>query len=76
VLGSSIGIVGTGVAAGLALALSVSRLIESYLFGVTSTDPSVYAMVTASVVVVAVLATWQPANAAARVDPAVTLRAE
>jgi ABC-type lipoprotein release transport system permease subunit len=40
------------------------------------TDPSTYMVVCGTVLSTALLATWYPARQAARVDPAVTLRAE
>jgi ABC-type lipoprotein release transport system permease subunit len=42
----------------------------------TSTDPLTYTLVACAVMTTAILATWQPARRAARVDPAVALRAE
>jgi predicted permease len=62
--------------AGLAVALSVSRLIQSLLFGVGAHDPATLAGVTALLALVALLATLIPARKAMRVDPAVALRSE
>jgi putative ABC transport system permease protein len=76
VLGSSMRLVVAGAAAGLAVAVGLSRWAESQLFGVSPTDPVTYALVAAAVTVTALAATWQPARQAARVDPVVTLRAE
>jgi len=76
VLGSSARLVLWGAAVGSGAALVASHWIESQLFGVSPSDPFTYLGVSAAVVVTALLATWQPARQAARVDPAVTLRAE
>ena len=63
-----------GALAGVGGAISASGWVRSELFGVASTDPLTYALVTTAVVATAALATWQPARQAARVDPAITLR--
>jgi predicted permease len=76
ILGSSLPLVATGAAAGAVAAVVASRWIESAMFGITATDPATYACVIAVVVGTALAATWHPARQAARLDPAVTLRAE
>lgn len=76
VLGSSLRLVVAGVIVGAAAAALSGRWLESQLFGVTPTDPLTYAIVIATVMATAVAATWHPASRAARVDPAITLRAE
>jgi ABC-type antimicrobial peptide transport system permease subunit len=65
-----------GVALGALVAVGAARWIESQLFGVSMVDPATYLGVCAAVVSTALLATWYPARQAARIDPAVTLRAE
>ena len=67
---------GIGVGIGLAGAIVASQAIVSLLFGVSRLDPVTYASVIALLAGVAALACWFPAWRAARVDPAVTLRAE
>lgn len=76
ILSSSMRLVVIGAGIGTLGALGASRWIESEMFGLTSTDPATYTAVAVVVIVTAMLATWQPARQAARVDPAVTLRAE
>jgi predicted permease len=76
ILGSSVRLVAAGAAAGAVTAVIASRWIESAMFGVTATDPATYACAITAVIVSALVATWHPARQAARVDPAVTLRAE
>ena len=53
-----------------------SKFWSSQLFGVSSTDPAVYAAVVAGVLLVGLAATIVPARRALRVDPLVALRTE
>lgn len=76
VLRSSLRAVVIGAGVGLGAAALAYQSISAQLFGVTPTDPATYAGVAALVVVTAVLATWFPARRAARIDPAITLRAD
>jgi len=76
VFGSSLRFVVIGTALGLTAAAVAGQYISTQLFGVTPTDPMTYAVVAALVITTAALATWWPARQAARVDPAITLRAE
>ena len=66
-MGSAIGLVG---------AVAASRAIASLLFGVSPLDPLTYVGVVVVMLGVASVASWVPAWRAARVDPAITLRAE
>ncbi|HKG94968.1 MAG TPA: FtsX-like permease family protein, partial [Gemmatimonadaceae bacterium] len=65
-----------GVAIGLAAAAAASQALAALLFGVSRLDPATYLGVVALLAVVSVVACWVPAWRAARVDPAITLRAE
>ena len=65
---------GIGVAAGLAVALGLNRLIASMLFGVRPTDAMTLVAVTATIVLVAAVACGLPAWRASRLDPNVVLR--
>jgi putative ABC transport system permease protein len=65
-----------GVFLGVGGAAYASRGLSTLLFGVTPLDPRTYASVVALLAGVAVLACAIPAWRAARVDPAITLRAE
>jgi putative ABC transport system permease protein len=76
VLRASMTLVAAGVLIGAAVALGLSRVIESQLFGIRATDPLTFAAVAFVVAIAGTLATWHPARRAARVDPVVTLRTE
>jgi putative ABC transport system permease protein len=67
---------GFGVVIGLAGALVASQAIATLLFGISRLDPITYLGVIALLMSVSVIACWVPAWRAARVDPAITLRAE
>jgi predicted permease len=65
---------GAGVAAGLAGAAAITRLMSSLLFGVSPMDPATYATVTFLLMAVALLAAYLPARRSTRVDPIEVLR--
>jgi ABC-type antimicrobial peptide transport system permease subunit len=65
-----------GVVIGLSGAVVATRAIVTLLFGVSRLDPMTYLGVTALLLGVSAIACWVPAWRAARVDPAITLRAE
>jgi putative ABC transport system permease protein len=65
-----------GIAIGLAGAVMASRAIAAMLFSVSRLDPATYGGVVVLLGVVAAMAAAVPAWRAARVDPAITLRAE
>jgi ABC-type antimicrobial peptide transport system permease subunit len=65
-----------GVAIGLMGAAAASRALVTLLFGVSRLDPVTYLGVIALAAGVSAIACWVPAWRAARVDPAITLRAE
>jgi predicted permease len=62
-----------GVALGFGGAFAIRRAMETQLFGVQPMDPTVLALVTATLGIVALLACAVPARRAARIDPLVAL---
>jgi len=67
---------GIGVALGIAGALASSRVLASFLYGVTPTDAAVFVSVPAVLAIVALGACVVPARRAARVDPVTALRSD
>ncbi|MEP6783681.1 MAG: ABC transporter permease, partial [Acidobacteriota bacterium] len=65
-----------GLVAGGALSYAGTRFISGLLFGVSATDPMVFAGVAALVTVAALMACLVPGRRALRIDPLVALRAE
>jgi putative ABC transport system permease protein len=65
-----------GCAVGLLGAAAASRLLQSFLFGVSPFDPLVLAVAGFVVVMLALAASLLPARRAASIDPMIALRAE
>jgi predicted permease len=63
-----------GLAAGLASAAVLGRLIANLLFGISPTDPLTFVSVPLVLLAVAMIACYLPARRATRVDPIVALR--
>jgi putative ABC transport system permease protein len=67
---------GLGVVVGIGLALGLTRLMSSLLYGVQATDAVTFAVVTGIVALVSVVASLAPALRAMRVDPIIALKNE
>ena len=65
-----------GVVIGLAGAAAISRLLSSFVFGISGTDPATFASVVALVLIVGLSASLLPAYRATMIDPIKTLRDE
>ena len=76
VLTRALRIVVAGVIVGLAGAVGVTRVLQTFLFGVTPTDPIAFTIVTLLLMAVGLMAAWLPARRATRIDPCAALRAE
>jgi len=68
--------VAIGMAIGLLLALGVTRLLMSFLLGVSPLDTVTFVAGAALLTAVALMASWLPARRAAAIDPVRALRAE
>jgi ABC-type antimicrobial peptide transport system permease subunit len=66
----------SGLAIGLAGACVLTRLIRSLLFGVQATDPVTFVGISVLLAFIALLASYIPAQRAARIDPMVSLRCD
>jgi predicted permease len=65
-----------GVAVGLVGAFATARVLESMLYGVSTTEPLVFVAAAIVLGLTAALATYAPARRASRIDPMVALRSE
>jgi predicted permease len=65
-----------GIVCGVVVSLAATRVLSSFLFGVTSSDSTTYALVAVTLLAVAVVACVTPARHASAIDPVVALRNE
>jgi putative ABC transport system permease protein len=76
VLGNGMRLTLLGIALGAIGAFALTRLMKSFLFHVTPTDPATFVEVALFLFGVALLASYIPARRATRVDPVIALRYE
>jgi len=76
VVGEGVRFALVGMALGGVIALAAGRWVEPLLFAQSARDPAVFGAVTATLLVVALAASFLPAVRAARVDPNASLRSD
>ena len=76
VLGDGAKLTFAGIGAGLAVAVGLTRFLQSLLYQVSATDTVTYASIALLLSVVALLASYIPARRAAKVDPMEALRCD
>ncbi len=76
ILGHGSRLVAMGLAAGLFASSGLTKFLQSQLFEVSPTDPTVMATAMLVLTFFAFLASWLPARRAAKVDPIAALRVE
>ena len=76
IVGQGMLLAAVGIGIGLVAALALTRVFSSFLFGVATTDPITFGMVTLLLVLVTLVAIYVPARRATRVDPLYALRYE
>jgi putative ABC transport system permease protein len=74
--GRGLKLVAMGIAIGAIAALAATRVMGSFLFNVSASDPVTFISVAGIFVVVAIAACLIPARRATRVDPTIALRYE
>jgi putative ABC transport system permease protein len=76
IVASAARMVATGMAIGICLALLLTHVVSSMLFGVMDMDTPTFVLMVLVLALVAAVAAYLPAHRAARVDPMVALRYE
>jgi putative ABC transport system permease protein len=76
VLKQGLALAGAGLVIGASAALALTRLLGAMLYEVSAGDPATFALVSATLGAVVLLACYIPARRATKVDPMVALRTE
>ena len=76
ILGEGGSLLAIGLALGVVGAFLTTRIIRGLLFGVEPHDPVTLAGVAVGMAAIGIVACWIPALRAARIDPAITMRAQ
>jgi len=76
IVGDGMKLAAIGTAVGLAVAVILTKVLGSMVFGVSTTDTLAFAAVASGALVVALIACYIPARRATKVDPLVALRRE
>jgi hypothetical protein len=76
IMRQSLVVIAGGAVLGLVGALALTRLMESALFEVSTTDPLTFTVAPILLIAVSLLATWLPVRRATRVDPTEALRSD
>jgi ABC-type antimicrobial peptide transport system permease subunit len=74
IIGYGLGLSGLGILIGIVAALGMARILTSFLYGVSASDPLTFLSVSASLVVIALGASFFPAHRAASINPVEALR--
>ena len=74
ILGQGIAVAGIGILLGLGGAMAATRVVKSYLVGVSAVDPITFVGVPVILLVVTAVASFLPARRASAVDPVTALR--
>jgi putative ABC transport system permease protein len=74
VVGQGAMLIGIALLIGGAGALALSRLLQSLVFNVTTTDPATFGSMAALLVVIGIVACWLPARRASGIDPVSAIR--